>query len=49
MSKDEDTKSDNEKYLDYLELALEEADKNGILPYSVEIAWIDYKASKDWK
>ncbi len=41
--------TDHEQYLTYLELALEEAENNGVLPYALEMAWNDYKESKGWK
>lgn len=39
---------DHEQYLSYLEIALEEAERNGVLPYALELAWNDYKESKGW-
>lgn len=39
---------DHMQYLSWLEIALEEADRNGVLPYGVELAWRDYKESKGW-
>lgn len=49
MAEKDNENPDHEKYLTYLEIALEEAEKNGVLPYPLEMAWNDYKESKGWK